>query len=215
MSIGKVDSYSDMKKRLLTVGGVGAAAGVACSASKKRWLYNNGPTDAFVRRVSENLENSLPSKERQEASIIKSFLKSAVDTQVDLKTLKPQIRASKELSEAIKLHPDENINTAIERVFSNPDKDSLRAELIGLQKKTVSDKKYGNSAALRLIHENFDAKNSVLKQSNHTSDEVFKMIKSTARELQIKSAVVGGIVAGAVLAGLTLVTTEVSPKKQA
>lgn len=213
MSIRRVDSSTDLKNRLWTAAGVGAVAGTGYTLTKKNWLYNDSPSDTFVKEVSKNLEASITPQQRREASIINSFVKSVVDAEVDVNTLKPQIKASKELSEAIKTNPAEDIDVAIERVFAEPDKAKLKDSLLELQTKTKSDKLFGKNTALKLVHQNYDVDTKSLRKAEHTSDQLFKMIKSTARKIQVKSAVVGGLVTGAIATGLTLVFTDTDKVK--
>lgn len=213
MSIRRVDSSTDLKNRLCTAATAGAVLGTGYTATKKNWLYQDNPSDVFIKNVSDNLEEKLTPQQRREASIINSFMNSVVDSEVDVNTLKPQIKASKELSEAIKSNPTEEVDAAIERVFAEPDNVKLRNTLTNLQSKTKSDKLFGRNTALQLVHQNFDAENKILKKSENTSEQVFKMIKSTAKKIQVKSAIVGGLVTGAVAAGLTLVFTDVDKVK--
>lgn len=208
MSIKRVDSSVDMKTRLYTAAGVGAVLGTGYTASKKNWLYKDSPSDTFVKNVSNNLEAVITPQQRREASIINSFLNSVVDPEVDVQTLKPQIKASKELSEAIKSHPAEDVDAAIGRVFAESDSAKLKDNLLELQSKTKSDKLFGRNAALKLVHQNYDVDTKTLRKAENTSEQVFNMIKSSARKIQVKSAVVGALVTGAVAAALTLVFTN-------
>ena len=214
MSIRRVDSNSDLKNRIMVASTTSAVAGTAYTATKKNWLYKNNPSDVFVKNVSNHLEANVTPEQRREASIINSFVRSVVDPEVDVQTVKPQIKASKELSEAIKSNPAEDVDAAIERVFSEPDTTKLKENLLNLQNNTKSDKLFGRNAALKLVHENFDAEKQVLKKNPSTSDGLFKMMKSTARGMQAKSSVVAGVVTGAVAAALTLVFTDVDKKSK-
>lgn len=210
MAISRVESNSsNVKTKLYTVAGLGAVAGSAASLSSKAWLYKGVPNDSFVKQVSENLDKKLTPKEQSESRLINGFLNSVVDSEVDLQTLKPNIRASKELSEAIKSYPEENVEAAIDRVFAEPDKVKLRDNLLSLQEKTKIDKKSGRNTALRLIHDNFDSENKVLKKSEGTSDEIFKMLKSTARKMQVKSVAFGGLVAAGIVTATAIVFTDI------
>ena len=208
-AVNPADSGSGFKKRLLTAAGVGFAAGAAGTAMKKNWLYNGMPSDVFVKSASKNLEETMSSDELKEAAKVNSFLKSVVDPEVDLETLKPQIKESKELSDAIKLTPDETVEGAIKRVFSNPDKDQVKQDLLDLQFKTKSDKKSDRNTALRLIYDNFDAKNKKFVKSKTTSDTMFGIVKKTADTIQKKAVTAGGAVAGLAAAALCLVAYEV------
>lgn len=214
MSIRRVDSNSDLKNRIVVASTTSAVAGTAYTATKKNWLYKNNPSDVFVKKVSKHLEENATPEQRKEASIINSFVRSVVDPEVDVQTVKPQIKASKELSEAIKSNPAEDVDAAIERVFSEPDTTKLKENLLNLQNNTKSDKLFGRNAALKLVHENFDAEKQVLKKNSNTSEALFKMMKSTAKVMQAKTAAVGGVVTGAVAAALTLVFTDVNHKSK-
>lgn len=213
MAISRVDSRTDLKNRLLAAAGTGAVVGGGYIATKKNWLYNDAPSDAFIKNVSDNLESSITPQQKKEASLINNFVRAVVDPAGDVQALKPQIKASKELSEAIKSHPAEEVDTAIERVFAEPDTAKLKDNLINLQSKTKSDKLFGRNTALKLIHENYDSETKSLRKAQNTSEQVFKMIKSTARKIQVKSAIVGACVTGAVAAGLTLICTDVKGHK--
>lgn len=214
MSIRRVDSNSDLKNRIVVASTTSAVAGTAYTATKKNWLYKNNPSDIFVKEVSKHLEENATPEQRREASIINGFVRSVVDPEVDVQTVKPQIKASKELSEAIKSNPAEDIDVAIERVFAEPDTAKLKDNLLNLQDKTKSDKLFGKNTALKLVHDNFDAEKQVLKKNPNTSESLFKMMKSTAKVMQAKTAVVGGVVTGAVAAALTLVFTDVDKKSK-
>lgn len=214
MSIRRVDSNSDLKNRIVVASTTSAVAGTAYTATKKNWLYKNNPSDVFVKKVSKHLEENATPEQRREASIINGFVRSVVDPEVDVQTVKPQIKASKELSEAIKSNPAEDIDVAIERVFAEPDTAKLKDNLLNLQNKTKSDKLFGKNTALKLVHDNFDAEKQVLKKNPNTSESLFKMMKSTAKVMQAKTAVVGGVVTGAVAAALTLVFTDVNHKSK-
>lgn len=214
MSIRRVDSNSDLRNRIVVASTTSAVAGTAYTATKKNWLYKNNPSDVFVKKVSKHLEENATPEQRREASIINGFVRSVVDPEVDVQTVKPQIKASKELSEAIKSNPAEDVDSAIERVFSEPDTTKLKENLLNLQNNTKSDKLFGRNAALKLVHDNFDAEKQVLKKNPNTSESLFKMMKSTAKVMQAKTAVVGGVVTGAVAAALTLVFTDVNHKSK-
>lgn len=213
MSIRRVDSSSSLENRLCAAAGAGAVLGAGYSATKKNWLYKDSPSDTFVKNVSKNLEAGITPQQRREASIINSFLKSVVDSEVDVQTLKPQVKASKELSEAIKSHPAEDVDAAIGRVFAEPNEAKLKDSLLELQNRTKSDKLFGKNVALKLVHENFDADTKALRKSENTSEQVFNMLKSTARKVQVKSAVATGIVTGAIAAGVALFCTDVDKIK--
>ena len=205
MSIKRIDANTDFKNRVYTSGAVGSVIGAAYTSTKKNWLTNNRPSDVFIKSVSRNLEEALTPQQRQEASIINSFVKAVVDPSTDLETVKPQIRASQELTEAIKSHTSEDVNVAIERVFAEPDKAVLKNNLLDLQSKTKSDKLFGKNTALKLVNDNFDEKNLQLRKHKNTAEKTFNMIKSTARNVQIKSVLTGAAVVGLVASTLTFV----------
>lgn len=212
MSIGAVNS-SDIndrfKKRISGAAAAGVVAGSAGLSMKKNWLFKGMPSDAFIKTTEKNLEQTMTSDELKEASRINKFMRDVVDPEVDIETLKPQIRSSKELSAAIKSSPDENIETAINRVFSKPDKGQIKQELLDLQFKTVSDKKADRNTALKLIYDNFDAKDKKLVQSKDTPPKMFKAVKNAAKSVQRKAVAAGGIVTGLAAAALCLVAYEV------
>lgn len=208
-AINSSDSNTRFKNRMKASTGIGLIAGTALIGARKNWLYKGMPTDTFVKSVSKNLEKTMTSDELKESSRINKFLKSVVDPEVDMETLKPQIKDSKELSAAIKSTPDETVEAAITRVFSKPSKEEIKQELLDLQYKTVSDKKANTNTALKLIHDNFDAKEKKLVKSASTGDDTFKMIKNTARKIQVKTAALGGLAIGVIVGALTLVATDV------
>jgi len=207
--ISSGDSSIGLQKKLQIASGVGLVAGTAGVAARKNWLFKGMPSDKFVKTVSKNLEKTMTSDELKESSRINKFLKSVVDPEVDMETLKPQIRDSKELSAAIKSTPDETIENAITRVFSNPDKNAVKQELLDLQYKTASDKKADNNTALKLIHDNFDAKEKKLVKSPNTADNMFAIVKKSARKIQAKAAVTGGILTGIAAGAICLITSDI------
>lgn len=210
MAISRVESNTpNVKTELYTVAGVGAVIGSAATVSNKAWLYRGMPNDTFVKQVSENLDKKLTPKEQIESRLINSFLHSVVDSEVDVQTLKPNIRASKELSEAIKSYPEENVEEALNRVFAEPDEAKLRENLLLLQEKTKSDKKAGRNTALKLVHDNFDSKKKVLSKSEGTSAEVFNMLKATAKKMQVKSVAFGALVASGIVTASAIVFTDI------
>ena len=99
-------------------------------------------------------------------------------------------------------------------MFAESDSAKLKDNLLELQSKTKSDKLFGRNAALKLVHQNYDADTKTLRKAENTSEQVFNMIKSSARKIQVKSAVVGALVTGAVAAALTLVFTDVDKVKR-
>ncbi|MCM1265415.1 MAG: hypothetical protein NC200_04370 [Candidatus Gastranaerophilales bacterium] len=207
--INPSDETSKFKTKLSVAAGAGIVAGTGYFSSKKNWLYKDAPSDTFVKQVSNNLKKDMSSEELKESSKINKFLKDVVNPEVELENLKPQIRDSKELSDAIKATPEEPIEDAITRVFSKPSKEEVKQELMNLQYKTKSDKKCSENTALKLIHDNFDAKNKKLFKSETTPEATFKMLKNTAKKIQTKAAVVGGLAGGLIAGALCLVAIDV------
>ncbi len=212
MSVNRVGSsnndMSDFRNKILGSTAIGALAGGVYSATKTNWIYKGLPSDQFVRNVSTNLRKDMTSDELKESAKISKFLSDVVKPETDLETLKPQIRDSKELSEAIKSAPEEELEDAITRVFSQP-KDKVKQDLTRLQFKTKSNKKINSTTALKLINDNFDASNKKLVKNPETSEKVFNMIKSTANKIQAKSVAVASVLSGAVVGALALVVTKV------
>ncbi|MCD8378117.1 MAG: hypothetical protein LUB59_04935 [Candidatus Gastranaerophilales bacterium] len=207
--INSTDPNTRLKNRITTVSGAGLAVGTVYTVTRKNWLYKGMPSDSFVKTVSKSLETTMSSDELKEASRINRFLESVADPEVNLETLKPQIRDSKELSAAIKSAPDEPIESALTRVFSKPDKAEIKQELLSLQYKTISDKKADRNTSLKLIHDNFDAKSKKLVKSKNTSNEIFTLIKDSARTLHARASVIGGVLTGVAAGALCLVLSEV------
>ena len=148
-------------------------------------------------------------EEKEEAGKINTFLKAVVNPETNMEDLKPQIRESKELSDAIKSTPEENVEDAINRVFSNPNKEEVKQNLLDLQDKTVSHKKSGKNTALKLVHDNFNSQEKKLVKNENTSEEVFGMLKKTAKKIQVKTALLGGVVAGLVAGAACLIASDV------
>ena len=211
--INSTDENSKFRKKLLIAGGTGLVLGTGYGVSKKNWLYKDMPSDTFVKNVSNNLKKNMTSEELKESSKINKFLNDVVNPEIDLETLKPQIRDSKELSEAIKLTPEETVDNAITRVFSKSSKKEIKQDLLDLQYKTKSDKKCNLNTALKLIHDNFDVKNKKLVKSKASSDTTFKMLKNTAHKIQIKPTAITALVGGVVSSALCLVAIDVPGQK--
>ena len=217
MSIGAVSStdssQSSFRNRILISTGVGAVAGGLYTAKDKHWLYKGMPSDTFVRNVSKNLRKDMTSDELKESSKVYRFVERVVDPEVEIETLKPYIRESKELSDAIKSTPEENVEQAMTRVFSQPDKSKIKQDLIDLQYKTKADKKTGRNTALKLINDNFDASAQKLVKQENTPLRVFNMIKNTAAKIQAKSVLAGAAAVGAATGALALIISDVPDSK--
>ena len=211
MSIDRIsatDERLSFKNKILGSTTVGATFGGIYSAFQKNWLYKGMPSDSFVRTVSTNLGKDMSSDELKESFKINKFLADAVNPVTDVESLKDQIRGSEELSEAIKISPEEGVEDAITRIYSQP-KDKIRQDLINLQLKTKTDKKNSVSTALRLITENYDASGRRLAKNPNTPETTFNMIKTTAKRLQLKSVVIGTALAGLGAGALALVVSKV------
>lgn len=198
-----------LENRIMVATGVGFVAGTAGVGSRKNWLYKGQPSDTFVKNVSNNLAKKMTPEEKEEAGKINIFLKAVVNPETNMDDLKPQIRESKELSDAIKSTPEENVEDAINRVFSNPNKEEVKQNLLDLQDKTVSHKKSGKNTALKLVHDNFSSQEKKLVKNENTSEEVFGMLKKTAKKIQVKTALLGGVVAGLVAGAACLIASDV------
>ena len=154
----------------------------------------------------------MTNEELLESSKIYRFVEKIVDPTTDLETLKPLIKDSKELSEAIKINKEESVDNAINRVFSQNNESKIKQDLISLQYKTTSNKKFGKSATLRLIHDNFNAKEQKLVKNNNTTEEVFNMLKRTANKVQAKAVATGAALAGLAGCTLALIFTDIPDK---
>lgn len=206
--VSSTDTRNNFQHKLLTSTIAGALAGGGYKATHKNWIYKGLPSDTFVREVGSNLRKNMTSDELKESAKISKFLSNVVDPEVKMETLKPQILDSKELSEAIKATPDETVEQAINRVFAQP-KDKAKQDLLDLQFKTKADKKSGRNTAIKLINDNFDAKERKLVKNSETSDKVFDMIKSTARRIQAKAVVATALVTGIAAGALYIVASDV------
>jgi hypothetical protein len=208
-SIGASDSNSKFHKKIATASGVGLVGGTIYSSTQKNWLYKGMPSDRFIKTVSEDLQQRMSSDELKESSKINKFLQSVVNPQVNFEELKPQIRNSKELTDAIKATPEEPLENAFVRVFSKQNKAELRQDLLNLQYKTHSDKLADTNTALKLVHDNFDAKSKKLQKTQGTADEVFNIIKKSASKIQKKAVIATGVMAGIVTGSLCLIATDI------
>ena len=97
-AISSVDSKTAFQNRILAATGAGALLGGAYTAKDKQYLYKGIPSDTFVRDVGRNLRKEMTSDERMESAKVCKFIEKAVDPEVDLESLKPMIKDSKELS---------------------------------------------------------------------------------------------------------------------
>lgn len=208
-AISNADQNTAFQNKIWASAGVGAVAGGAVAAARKRYLYDGVPSDTFVKNVSKNLEKTMTADEAYEDLKIRKFLEKAEDPEVDTETLKPMIKDSKELSEAIKATPEESVDDAINRVFAEQNKTKLRQNLINLQDKTKSDKISSQNTALKLLHDNFDKKTKKLVKNEGTSNEVFNMIKKTAKKIQVKTVAVTAAMTGAIAGALCLVASDI------
>lgn len=211
--VGQYDALNNYNKNLSISTAIGAGAGVVYGFAKPGWLYKGMPSDTFVKQVSKELKRGMTSDELKEAEQINKFLFAVVEPETDLESLKPMIKNSKELSNAIKSSPSESIDEALARVYSNPDKDSLRKQLLNLQNKTFSDKKSDKNSSLKLIYENFDAKNKTLVKSENTTDSAFSILKKAATKVKAKSLAVASGVAALIGAAAYLIVADVPENK--
>lgn len=198
-----------LENRIMATTGAGFVAGTIGVGTRKNWLYKGQPSDTFVKNVSNNLAKKMTPEEKEEAGKIKNFLKAVVNPETNIEDLKPQIRDSKELSDAIKSSPEENVEDAINRVFSNPKKDELKESLLELQDKTISHKKSGKNTALKLVHDNFNSQEKKLVKNDNTSEEIFAMLKKTAKKIQVKTAIIGGALTGLAAGAICLIASDV------
>lgn len=215
MSIQKVgsnDPMTDFRNKIAGVAATGAVAGGVYSATKKNWIYKGLPSDTFVKNVSQNLRKNMSSEELMESAKVSKFLADVINPETNIDDLKPQIRDSKELSNAIKLSSDEDVEQAINRVYSQP-KDKVKSDLSALQFKTTADKKANRNTALKLINENFDASQKKLVKSESTAEGVFNMIKSTAHKIQAKAIAKSAVLSGIFVGAMALIMTNVPDEK--
>lgn len=179
---------------------IGAVAGAIEGYTRKSWLHNNKPSDVFVKTVSKNLVSTLSKEEHQELDKVNYFFKSLVDYRTDVYSLKGRVEDSSELMNALPKKEGETAEQALERVFANDDKIALKKELLKMQEKTHVDKKVNKNTAKKIITQNFDSNAKILKQSQETSDNVFKVLKKSANKIKLNTAVahtaVGGVVLG-------------------
>lgn len=215
MSIKRVsttDNQPNLLNRVAFATAAGAVGGGVYTATRKNWIHKGLPSDTFVRDVSRNLRKGLNSDELKESAKINKFLGDVVDPEINVQTLKPQIRDSKELSEAIKANPAEDLEQAIERVFSQP-QDKIKQDLLDLQYKTKIDKVASRNTALKLVNDNFDASARKLSKNPNTSENLFEMIKTTAKKIQTKTIITGATLAGIAVGAMALILSEIPEKK--
>lgn len=206
------DPMSGFANKIYGTTAAGTVAGGVYTASHTNWLRKGLPSDTFVSKVSRNLRSEMTSDELKESAKISKFLEDVVNPEVEVETLKPQIRNSSELSAAIKSSPTEDVEVAIERVFAQPT-DKVKKDLMELQFRTNADKKTGRNTALRLITDNFDASKRKLVRNESTKEKTFDMLRMTAMKLQAKTVAIGALITGAVAGALALVVLNV-PEKQ-
>ena len=215
MSISKVsstDTLTSVRNNVFGATVIGALAGGGYTATKQNWLFKGMPSDSFVKTVSDGLKQDLTSDEIKENSKVERFLRSVVDPDVQTASLKPQIRDSVELSTAIKATPEESVEDAITRVFSQP-KDKLKQDLLELQYKTVVDKKAGTNTARKIINDNFDAAAKKFVKGEQTTERMFNMIKSSAKTVQVKSVALAATLVGLACGAGALVMSNVPDVK--
>lgn len=215
MSVDRISATKtnvDFKQRILGATAAGAVAGGAYSSTKHNWIYKGLPSDSFVKEAGTALRETMTSDDLKESAKINRFLGDVVNPEIDVETLKPQIRESEELSAAIKAHPAETTEEAIARVFSKP-KEEIKQTLIDLQLKTKADKKCGSNTARQLLNKNFDAAKKKLVKHSETSDEVFTLIKSAARKIQLKTIGVTAGLVGLATGAAALILSDVPDKK--
>ena len=210
-NVSAADSQSNLASKIAISATAGAIIGGGYTATKKNWLYHDMPSDTFVKQVSKNLKKDMTSDELKENYKIEKFLKDAVEPRTSTESLKAQIKDSKELSLAIKSNPSEDIDSAIERVFSQPS-DKVRDDLVNLQYKTKIDKKAGKNTARKLIMNNFDASGRKLSKHAETSENVFRMIKNTASHVQAKAVGTAAALTALGTAALALILSDVPDK---
>ena len=211
MSITKIsasDKMTDLKNRILVSTGVGAIAGGIYTANRKNWLYKGLPSDTFVKETSREVRKTMSSEDLKESAKINKFLKAAIEPETNVETLRPMIENSKELSEAIKKSPEESVQDALSRVYSQP-QDKIRQDLIKLQYKTKSDKIAGRTSVLRLLNNNYDASKKALVKSENTSESMFNIIKKTASKIQTKAVAKGAAIVGCTAGALALILSDV------
>lgn len=205
-AIGAADSIKTktVRQRTLDDGArgllIGAGVGAIDGFCRKSWIAKGRPSDSFVKNVSKGLETTLKPEEHKEFNKINSFFKDLIHYKVNVDNMRSRIEESTELSNAVNKKEGETTKNALDRIFSNPDKNAVKEELRNLQTRTIVDKKVDTTAAEAIITKNFDATNKKLKKAEGTSDEVFKILKKSAKSLNkstaIKHTVIGGVLAG-------------------
>lgn len=205
-AIGATDSIKTKTVRQRTIDDgnrglvIGAAIGGIEGFSRKSWLTKGHPSDSFIKNVSKGLETTLKPEEHKEFNKINSFFKDLTHYKVNVDNMRSRVEESTELSNAVNKKEGETTKDALDRIFSNPDKNAVKEELRNLQTRTVIDKKVDTTAAETIITKNFDATNKKLKKAEGTSDEVFKILKKSAKSIN-KTTAIKHTVIGAVLAG--------------
>lgn len=202
-------TIDDGKKGLL----LGAAIGGIEGFTRKSWVAKDKPSDKFVKNVSKGLEATLTADEHKEFNKVKSFFKELTNYRVNLDTMRGRIEKSTELTNAISKKDGETTKDALDRIFANPDKTELANELRDLQNHTNVDKKVNIYAARDIANKNFDAKSKKLVKAEGTSDEIFRILKKSAKNIN-KTTAIQHTVVGAVLAGTLglLIGANVSDK---
>lgn len=217
MSIDRInnsDSSFGIGSKLATSTALGALAGGAYVARTPQWLNNDVPSDIFVRSVSQNMQKGLSREDFGETAKVREFFKAVVDPNRTSESLKQMIFDSKELSEAIKQDENETVEQAIERVYSQNSEMKIKKSLQELQYKTKVDKKTNATAASDLIFKNFDPATKKLVKAGDTSEEIFKMLKSTARKVHAKSVAAGAALGGVLAGALCLIMIDTPKEKK-
>ena len=189
-------TLDDGKRGIVIGAGVGAIEGF----SRKTWISKGSPSDSFIKVVSKGLETTLTPEEHKEFGKVNSFFKNLIHYKADVHSMRNQIEDSTELSNAVNKKEGETTKDALDRIFANPDKTAVKNELMDLQNRAKIDKKVDTYAAKDIANKNFDKTAQKLKKAEGTSDEVFKILRKSAKQLNKNTAVQHTII-GAVLAG--------------
>ena len=103
------------------------------------------------------------------------------------------------MTNAVDKKEGETVKDALDRIFSQ-DKTKVKHDLRNMQDRTVVDKKVDLLAAKKLINAKFDKKSGSLKKAADTSNEMFAVLKKSARAIKFSTAV-SHTMAAAVVAG--------------
>lgn len=189
---------------------IGAGIGAVEGYARKSWIKNDQPTDKFIKQVSKGLTNNLTESEHVELNKVNSFFEALVDPKTNVDSLRGRIEDSTELTNAISKNDGETAKDALDRIFSNPDKNAVKQDLQLMQDKTTVDKKVNKYGAKAVILENFDSANKKLSKSENTSKETFKVLIKAAKKIKLNTAVahtaIGGVLLG--ITGLLIGATK-------